>query len=162
MSCSAWDKGDEDLDGPRSARIWPLSECDYTPYSVILRPQQEGFTNDFVRLVNLAVAGCTRHGDAYHVFGAHRGCGLLRMYNSPLLLLIPSGGLVIRHPLVPLFLFTPVGSEAMNHTCPCTTLNRVYLTHERDLALYVLSRPLKAVKFSVACRLFPHFITVTH
>lgn len=57
MSCSAWDKGDEDLDGPRSARIWPFSECDYTPYSVILWPQQEGFTNDFVRLVNLALLG---------------------------------------------------------------------------------------------------------
>lgn len=24
------DKGDEDLDGPRSARIWAFSECDYT------------------------------------------------------------------------------------------------------------------------------------
>lgn len=152
MSCSAWDRGDEDLDGPRSARIWPFSECDYTPYSVILRPQQEGFTNDFVRLVNLALLGV--HGmEMLTMFSARTaGAVLLRMYNSPLLLLIPSGGLVIRHALVPLFLFTPVGSEAMNHTCPCTTLNRAYFTHERDWALYVLSRPLKAIQFSVACR----------
>lgn len=47
-----------------------------------------------------------------------------------LLVLIRSGGLVIRHPFIPFFLFTPTASEAMNHTWSCTTLNRVHFTPE--------------------------------
>lgn len=56
------DKGDEDLDGPRSARICPFSKCDYTRIVLFFRPQQEGFTNDFARLANLALLGV--HGMA--------------------------------------------------------------------------------------------------
>ena len=151
MSCSAWDQGDEDLDGPRSARIWPFSKYDYT--CMVLSFGRNKKVSPMT-LLALLIRRCWVYTAWQCLLGFRRAPRVQSAthYNSPLLLLIPSGGLVIRHPLVPLFIFTPVGSEAMNHTCPCTTLNRAYFTHERDLALYVLSRPLKAVKFSVACR----------
>lgn len=74
------DKGDEDLDGPRSARICPFSKCDYTRIVLFFRPQQEGFTNDFARLANLALLGVHGKGKAYQLFGAHRGCNLKCCY----------------------------------------------------------------------------------
>lgn len=60
MSCSAWDQGDEDLDGPRSARICPFSKCDYTCIVLFFGRNEEGFTNNFARLANLALLGVHR------------------------------------------------------------------------------------------------------
>lgn len=125
------DKGYEGLDGPRSARICPSSECDYTRVVLFFGRRKEGFTNDFARLANLALLGV-------------QGMPVLSGFSAPtagpqsaahvqltLLVLIRSGGLVIRHPFIPFFLFTPTGSEAMNHTWSCAALNRVHFTPER-------------------------------
>lgn len=63
----------------------------------------------------------------------------VRTTHLPLSPLIPSSGLVIRYPSVPLFLFTPTdiprAVRRINHTWTCTTLNRVHFTPKRDWAL---------------------------
>lgn len=108
------DKGDEDLDGPRSARICPFSKCDYTRIVLFFRPHREGFTNDFARLANLALLGCTRHGKSLPAFRRAprvRSCYACTTHLSfsvdPVQVAWSYG-----HPFVPLFLFTPTASEA--------------------------------------------------